>query len=160
MTKWIRLAAAAAIAVPALAMSGAAADAGGLKIGVLSCKVHAGRGWGLTSSKSMRCRFSPSHGRRGERYKGRFNRYGLDIGRTNEAEMVWVVFALGDAYRRGALAGHYVGASAEATVGVGLGAHGLVGGFDNSFMLQPISVQGQTGFSVAGGIATLDLYRR
>ena len=42
-------------------------------------------------------------------------------------------------------------------VGVGVGANALVGGSNNTIALQPVSVQGQTGLSVAAGVAGLDL---
>ena len=38
-----------------------------------------------------------------------------------------------------------------------LGANALVGGSNNTFALQPVSVQGQTGLSVAAGVAGLEL---
>jgi hypothetical protein len=58
---------------------------------------------------------------------------------------------------RGSLAGSYVGASAEATVGAGLGANVLVGGFQRSVALQPVSVSGQTGLNFALGVGDLEL---
>jgi hypothetical protein len=58
----------------------------------------------------------------------------------------------------GALAGHYAGATAEATVGVGAGANVLVGGSNRTVTLQPVSVQGQTGLNLAVGVAGLDLH--
>jgi hypothetical protein len=42
-------------------------------------------------------------------------------------------------------------------VGAGLGAKVLVGGSDSTIALQPLSVQGQTGFNVAAGVAGLQL---
>jgi len=50
-------------------------------------------------------------------------------------------------WHRHALAGTYVGASTEATLGVGLGANWLIGGSGKSFALQPWSVQGQAGLN-------------
>ena len=57
----------------------------------------------------------------------------------------------------GALAGDYVGASAEASAGVGVGANLLVGGSDESFTLQPVSVQTQTGVNLALGVTSFEL---
>jgi hypothetical protein len=57
----------------------------------------------------------------------------------------------------GALAGEYGGASAEATVGAGLGANVLVGGSDRTVSLQPVSVQGQAGLNLAVGVSGLTL---
>jgi hypothetical protein len=55
------------------------------------------------------------------------------------------------------LSGRYIGASAEATIAVGLGANVLIGGSRRSVALQPISVQGQTGFNIAAGVGELRL---
>jgi hypothetical protein len=104
----------------------------------------------------MLCRFHPAGGGRIETYTGRISRVGVDIGFTSKSYMTWAVFA-GGKTRRGALAGSYGGASAEATVGVGLGANVLVGGFKKTIALQPLSVQGQEGLNVAAGIAGLRL---
>ena len=43
------------------------------------------------------------------------------------------------------------------TAGVGVGANALVGGSNNTIALQPVSVQGQTGLSIAAGVASLEL---
>ena len=56
-----------------------------------------------------------------------------------------------------ALEGTYIGATAQATVGLGLGANVLVGGLRKSIALQPVSLQGQTGLNVAAGIGWIDL---
>ena len=39
----------------------------------------------------------------------------------------------------------------------GLGANALVGGSNNSFALQPLSFEGQTGLNVAVGVVGLEL---
>ena len=76
--------------------------------------------------------------------------------RTNESYISWQVIASGD-LEPGSLAGNYVGGSAQATAGVGLGANVLVGGSNDSIALQPLSVQGQTGLNLAVGIGTMKL---
>jgi hypothetical protein len=133
--------------VPASAKSG-------VKIGTLSCDVAGGLGAIIGSSKKVHCKFKGSG--HTEYYTGRLGKLGIDIGYTGETSMVWVVFAPGKV-NRGALAGEYGGASAEATIGVGLGANVLVGGFHKTIALQPLSVQGQTGLNVAAGLAGLKL---
>ena len=57
----------------------------------------------------------------------------------------------------GDLSGSYAGAQGSASVGVGLGGNALVGGSDNSFALQPLSLQGQVGLAVAAGLESLEL---
>jgi hypothetical protein len=58
------------------------------------------------------------------------------------------------------LAGVYVGATAEASLVVGLGANVLVGGSKKQFALQPLSVQAQAGVNIAVGVGELDLTKR
>src|SRR5262249_29493089 len=57
----------------------------------------------------------------------------------------------------GLLAGHYGGATASVTLGLGAGGNILVGGMDGSISLQPISIAGNTGLNVAAGLATINL---
>jgi len=57
----------------------------------------------------------------------------------------------------GLLSGHYGGATASATLGLGVGGNLLVGGMDGSISLQPLSIEGNTGLNVAAGVATMDL---
>ncbi|MBL8905590.1 MAG: DUF992 domain-containing protein [Rhizobiales bacterium] len=127
----------------------------GIRVGTLTCNVEGGVGLVLGSRRNMTCTFRPTSGRR-EAYRGRITRVGLDIGVTRRAKMTWLVFAPGK-LKPGSLAGNYGGASAQAAVGVGLGANVLVGGFKKSIALQPISVQGQTGLNLAAGVAGLRL---
>ena len=143
--------------VTALAIAGSAVPAAAaVKIGVLTCKVAPGVGLLVGSSKAVACEFSPTRFQV-EHYNGQISKLGVDIGFTTSGVIVWGVFAPHAGYAHGALAGHYVGATAEATVAVGLGANALVGGSGRSFALQPFSVTGQTGLGVAAGVAGLDL---
>jgi len=87
---------------------------------------------------------------------GRVGKLGVDIGVTGQTVLAWVVFAPGQ-LNKGSLRGSYTGLSAEATVGVGLGANVLVGGFKGGINLQPVSLQAQTGLNVAAGIGSLTL---
>jgi len=67
------------------------------------------------------------------------------------------VFAPTAGPRRGALAGDYVGADASVALGAGLGANALVGGFQRSLTLQPLSVEAQSGVALAAGVASMTL---
>lgn len=145
----------AAVVALGLAASPAFAAKSGVKIGVLNCDVSAGVGLILASSKTVKCTFDRSVGGK-EHYTGTIEKLGIDIGVTGKGVMSWVVFAPGK-ISKGALAGKYAGASAEATVAVGLGANVLVGGSNKSVALQPLSLQAQTGLNVAAGVAALRL---
>ena len=144
----------AAAALSGLLATAAQAANSGVKVGVLECTVAPGVGMIIASSKAVSCTFKGNG--RAENYHGSTGKLGLDIGFTNKSYLSWIVFAPGEVHR-GALAGSYVGASAQATVIAGLGANVLVGGWSDSINLQPLSVQGQTGLNVAAGLASLNL---
>jgi Protein of unknown function (DUF992) len=145
----------AALISSAVAFAAAPAQAGGVKIGVLTCKIEGGAGFIIGSSKDVECLFKGTNGRR-ENYVGTMGKLGVDIGVTTDTRVGWIVFAPGK-MKSGSLRGSYTGASAEATVGLGLGANVLLGGFKKSINLQPVSLQAQTGLNVAAGIASLNL---
>jgi hypothetical protein len=145
------------IAASAVAIAFAMPANADTKVGTLDCAVSAGVGMVVASQKSVKCIFTPSTTRRAEIYRGTITKYGVDIGATSGGHIVWAVFAPTTAKLRGALAGSYVGASAEATVGVGPGANALVGGSNQTITLQPVSIQGQSGLNLAVGIAGLNL---
>jgi len=134
----------------------AAAQANRTKVGTLTCDISGGIGLIITSKKDLTCMFTPSQPGPREVYVGSITKFGLDLGATAGGEMVWSVYAP-TTRKLGALAGDYGGATAEATVGAGLGANVLVGGSDRTVALQPLSVQGQAGLNVAAGVAELRL---
>lgn len=158
MTRSLRKALAASIlaAVAGAAATPATAQANRVQTGVLDCDVSAGIGLIIGSRKQVTCTFTPSRGGPREAYVGTIGKFGLDVGATAGGRMVWGVFAPTNA-PRAALAGTYVGASADASVGPGLGANALVGGSNRTVALQPVSVQGQAGLNLAVGVAGLTL---
>jgi len=150
---------AGALVFCAASIGGAAAQ-DRAKLGLLECSVAPSVGLIFGSSKTMDCRFTSS-GNRVEFYGGSIDRLGIDIGFTTQQVVAWAVLApVTVGYSPGALAGGYGGVSAEATVGLGLGANVLVGGFGRSFVLQPLSVQAQTGANIAAGITAVTLTAR
>jgi hypothetical protein len=84
-------------------------------------------------------------------------RFGLDLGITDQTRLTWAVNAPTGRVGRGELAGNYGGVGANASVGIGFGGNFLVGGPENAYALQPISVQGQTGLNVTAGVASIEL---
>jgi hypothetical protein len=143
-----------AVAMPTLAMAQVVAN--GTKVGTLTCDISAGIGVIIASKKNVTCMFTPAQPGPREVYVGEITKFGLDLGATTGGEMIWAVYAPSNR-RFGALAGHYIGASAEATVGAGVGANVLVGGSNRTISLQPVSVQGQEGLNVAAGVTGLEL---
>jgi hypothetical protein len=127
----------------------------GVNVGSLTCNVAGGMGFVFGSSKDLDCLFARTDGV-AERYTGAIKRFGVDIGFTKEAHVVWLVFAPGQ-LGPGTLAGDYVGATAAVAAGLGLGANVLVGGSNRQVSLQPLSVEGSVGLNVAGGVAEVTL---
>ena len=157
ITALLATAAATATVAGALAVTpAAAAEDPGVKVGVLNCTVDGGSGFIFGSSKDLTCVFSPVSGP-DEAYHGKITKYGIDVGETGVTKISWGVLAPAADVEAGALEGDYVGVSAEATVGGGVGANALIGGLDKSIALNPVSVQVQNGLNVAAGIASLKL---
>jgi hypothetical protein len=126
------------------------------RAGMLECRGGQNVGFVVGSTTSLQCVFQ-SEGRRPEPYLATVRRLGLDLGVTEQTRLTWAVNAPTGRVGRGDLAGNYGGIGANASVGVGGGSNFLVGGPQNSYALQPISVQGQTGLNVAAGIASIEL---
>lgn len=144
----------AAAAMAAVLVTPAVAGSG-VNVGSLNCKVAGGSGFIFGSTKTIACVFSKPDGT-GERYRGEIKKFGVDLGFTEGAYMVWLVFAPGQV-KKGALAGEYVGVSGEAAVGLGLGANVLLGGSNDQIALQPASIEGVQGLNVAAGFGQLIL---
>ena len=150
------LAATLSFAPRVFAQAGTNKDTGEVKMGYLSC--HVSSGWGIIfgSSRDLDCTYTPTSGDV-ENYKGEINKFGADIGYLQSGVILWAVAAPSDTIGKGALAGHYAGATASATLGVGAGINALVGGLHSTIALQPLSIEGSNGLNVAAGIATMNL---
>ncbi|MBV9520760.1 MAG: DUF992 domain-containing protein [Hyphomicrobiales bacterium] len=129
------------------------------QVGTLSCDTSGGIGLIVTSQQRLNCTFKAVN-RRIEGYYGTISKFGLDIGATTKGVIIWQVFAPSTDFGPWALEGDYVGASGQATAGVGASANVLVGGFNRAFSLQPLSVGAQTGLNLALGVANLTLVGR
>src|ERR1700677_251033 len=157
MKKSFRLSMGAGLAAASLMVAGAAQAAPhGVRVGDLTCNVASGWGFVFGSSKDLHCTFRGNDHR--EHYTGSISKFGVDIGYTEGGVLVWGVFAPTSDMRKGALAGDYVGGSAQVTAGLGVGANALVGGFDKSVALQPVSVEGSKGLNVAAGVGSISLH--
>lgn len=146
----------AAAAMATLLVAPAAAD-DSVKLGLLTCDIDGGAGMIIASHKGLSCTFKPSRGGPKERYTGIISKIGVDVGITHQGSLQWAVLAIASKYKDGRLAGDYLGATAEASVVTGGGANLLVGGFDRSFTLQPLSVQAQTGVNLALTVTSMKL---
>jgi Protein of unknown function (DUF992) len=127
-----------------------------VQVGVLECRGGASVGFVVGSVTNLGCVLR-IEGVPEDRYVATIRKVGLDLGITEETALAWGVYAPTTRLGPGDLAGNYAGAQGSASVGVGLGGNVLVGGSDNSIALQPLSVQGQVGLSVAAGLESLEL---
>ncbi|WP_275791202.1 DUF992 domain-containing protein [Pararhizobium gei] len=133
-------------------------DRDGVTIGYLTCDIAGGAGYVLGSAREIACDFKSTVGRKStDHYVGTVRKLGVDLGFTTRSRLVWAVLAPTAGYHRGSLSGIYQGASAEATLGAGIGANVLVGGTTGSIHLQAVSITGQLGLNVAAGGASMTL---
>ena len=153
----------AAVAPSALAQAPAPAPAppatssgATVRAGYLTCHVESGWGFIFGSSRKIKCAYALQPGYT-EYYTGSITKFGADIGYLQSGVILWAVLAPTTNLGQGALAGHYGGATASAALGVGAGANVLIGGFNHSVALQPISIEGQNGLNVAAGIVEMSL---
>ncbi|MGO9360339.1 MAG: DUF992 domain-containing protein [Xanthobacteraceae bacterium] len=127
-----------------------------VQVGVLECRGGASMGFIVGSVTNLSCVL-----RRDnvvvDYYVAQIRKLGLDLGLTEQSGLAWAVFAPTRQLGPGDLSGGYAGVQGSATVGVGVGANALVGGSSNSFALQPLSLQGQTGVAVAAGVEEMTL---
>ncbi|MFC3692917.1 DUF992 domain-containing protein [Chenggangzhangella methanolivorans] len=176
MTLLIRSAlAAAALSVAAFVLPAVAADdahpfvtikkvgrsyepVSGYQVGTLRCEIPGGIGYIVGSRRDVSCEYRPNVGRNAvDLYMGHMNKIGVDVGKTGLSVLAWAVVAHSKDLGPGDLAGKYRGASASVSALIGGGANVLIGGSDITVSLQPLSVEGQTGLSVAAGYSSLTL---
>jgi len=135
-----------------------AGSTGNVKLGLLTCEIDGGTGLLIASHKGLSCTFKSSRGGGREYYTGIISKLGVDVGVTHQGSLQWAVLAAaGRNHEDGQLAGNYLGATAEASLVTGGGANLLVGGFERSFSLQPLSVQAQTGVNLAVTVTSMRL---
>lgn len=147
----------AAIAALSFSLAATSAQAQArTRAGGLSCHMGQSVGFIIGSRQPVNCTFTPHYGPV-ERYNGHISRLGLDVGITAGGRMIWGVFARTSKLPPRTLAGTYVGASGDISLGLGGGANVLVGGSNRSISLQPLSLQGQVGVNLALGVAGMTL---
>jgi hypothetical protein len=143
-------------AAAALVMLSDAARAQFVQAGILECRGSGSTGFIIGSVHELECVFKSEY-MPPVRYHGLVRKFGLDLGITEQSYLAWGVFAPTARIGPGDLAGNYGGVSAGAAIGIGAGANALVGGSNNTFALQPLSVEGQAGINVTLGVASLEL---
>ena len=131
-----------------------------VRAGTLTCKGKGSVGLIIGSKERLNCTYAPAGNRPSRQFTGTVTRFGLDIGIKGKSVIVWTVLGSTTALPSESLGGTFVGAAADASLGLGGGAKVLVGGNNKSVVLQPLSVQAQTGVNLAVGISGLKLVPR
>jgi hypothetical protein len=138
------------LATPAFAQQAA--------VGKLECDVSSGVGFFVVERQTMKCVFTPQNGGPLDYYTGKIAEYGVALGEVKKGVLIWgVITATNQVPNAGTLAGTFAGAGADVAFVKGLGANVLVGGGDKSIALQPVSVEGESGFNLAAGVTTVTL---
>ena len=97
---------------PLQAQAQAPSQQGGtVRVGTLRCDVAGGTSFIFGSTRAIACDFVNVNGKR-ERYTGEISRYGVDLGFTQAAVMLWAVVAPTTDLQPGVLAGTFAGAPA------------------------------------------------
>jgi len=134
-------------------------DSPKVEIGMLRCLVEDNHVFIVGSTATLGCSFSPADGGAIEYYRGKVRDYGLDIGPTNIGTLAWGVLAPSANRKPGLLAGTYGGLTAGVSVGAGIKANALIGGFNRSIALNPFSLESQTGTNLTLGVSKMTLER-
>jgi len=125
--------------------------------GILECRGGQNVGFVVGSVTSLECVFQ-GEGRRPEPYIATVRRYGPGY-RLHRSDPVFLGGERTDHqdWTRRPSPAITVASAPTHRSGLGGGGNFLVGGPQNSYALQPISVQGQTGLNVAAGVADIEL---
>jgi hypothetical protein len=138
-----------------LALATGVSSAAPVQTGLLHCNVAPGVGLIIASSRELSCVFTSYRHR--EYYTGSIRRVGLDVGFTTGGQFVWGVFSAGPIRQPYALAGEFVGATVDGSIGGGLSANVLIGGNGSSISLQPLSVGTESGLNLSAGVGAVTL---
>jgi hypothetical protein len=121
---------------------------------LLTCRTRPSVGLVVGSRQRLACQFKSDRGGT-QNYTGVIDRLGLDLGVTAGGAISWAGLASTANIPTGALAGEFLGATGDISVGVG--ANVLAGGTRKSISLQPVSVEEQVGANLALGVARMTL---
>lgn len=133
-------------------------------IGALTCNVSGSTGYIFGSSKDLSCVYMTKDGAE-QAYDGKIRKFGLDIGHTKTAHLVWKVYQLGGLVGNQTtqdprvMAGNFVGEQASISADASLGGNWLFGGANNQIVIQATQMQDDkdAGYNLAYGIAEIGL---
>lgn len=148
---------AAALTAPA-ALAQDNTGGGSVEAGMLTCELTESANFVVISDAKYTCIFDTARDERpDEIYTAQITKLGVDLSLEKAETLKWAVLSATGRFDKGLITGEYVGASADAALGLGAGARVQVGGLDDSITLQPLSVSGREGLGVAAGIEQMSL---
>ena len=128
------------------------------ELGTLTCDLEGWTNALIYAEESFDCVFVDEQGRTAA-YDGAISKLGANLQIKGDQRLEWIVLSSITADEPHDLSGTYLGASAQASLGLGAGANLLIGGSGDNFTLQPVSVTGQEGLGASLTIDTLTLSR-
>ena len=132
-----------------------------LQAGVLVCSGDGDWSTTIKSKKQFECTFSSTNGEVRGKYSAEIRDFSASVSQSGGTVLIWHVSGppekVGENYEPGDLEGVYVSAGIEEPKDTKFEANTLVGRGPRSFALQPISVQFETGLSIATGVNMLVL---
>ena len=126
-----------------------------VQVGILECRGGASVGFIVGSVTNLGCVLRVP-GFPEDRYVATIRKVGVDLGITQESALAWRLGARG-ATRAGRTLRQLRRRAGQRRGRRRRRRQCVVGGSDNSIALQPLSVQGQVGLSVAAGLESLEL---
>ncbi len=142
-----------------MALLAPAAALAGDRVGTLQCKLMGNDLTVLIENQQIDCNYSDSReGTAPSHYTGVLTKVGPNISINGPGELGWgVVAETSDPIGPGALAGEYAGGGVSGKIGVGGGGALLVGGSNQTFSLQPFSIEAGSGLGWNAGVEKLTL---
>ena len=133
-------------------------------VGALTCNISGSTGYVFGSTKELSCVYLTKDGV-SQAYDGQIRKFGLDIGYTKSAHLIWHVFQLGGLIGVSTstdpkvLVGDYAGEEASIAASSSAGGNWLYGGSNGQIVLQATQIQdsGNAGYNLAYGIAAIQL---
>lgn len=139
-------------------MARAADDAARIELGSLTCELAAVTNVIIYAEETFDCVLETNEGE-AIPYEGNIEKIGANLQIKTKQTLKWIVLSSVSMDAVEDLSGSYVGASAQASLGVGGGANVLIGGSGDNFTLQPVSVTGQEGIGASLTLDSLTLSR-
>ena len=128
-------------------------------VGSLTCIINGGQGFMFGRTRHLSCIFEPFQGGANQAYEGTITRFGQNLAAAeSKVVMVWSVLSTKAPHGRPLISGKFTG-----IVGAGgasrppTGLDGLIGGFENRYILQPVRNQPNANVNFAVAIGEVEL---